>query len=142
MPRSSDSLFHQEWTFIFLAPKGASIATDDSRLLQHLSGRLNGNYISKAHNSLNPKLAPDYILTEFKPKDMVTNNILKTPQDLDKVMKQLAAAHNIDIIRPKGQIPLSELITSLQAQNYKKKYTARFAGVLFGISLASQKSKE
>lgn len=57
-------------------------------------------------------------------------------------MKQLAAAHNIDIIRPKGQIPLSELITSLQAQNYKKKYTARFAGVLFGISLASQKSKE
>lgn len=51
---------------------------------------------------------------------MVTNNILKTPQDLDKVMKQLAAAHNIDIIRPKGQIPLSELITSLQAQNYKK----------------------
>lgn len=106
----------------FFAPKGASIATDDSRLIQHLSGRLNGNYISKAHNSLNPKLAPDYILTEFKPKDMVTNDILKTPQDLDKVMKQLAAAHSIDIIRPKGQIPLSELITSLQAQNYKKIY--------------------
>lgn len=108
--------------FQFFAIKGAEGGSSDARFSRQLSGRLQGDYISKVHNSSYAKKTIDYLLAEFGPKDLLKSNIISNTQDVDTVMTALAKAHNIDIIRPKGQIPLSELLSAISNQNYSNVY--------------------
>lgn len=103
----------------FFVPKEQKLTVSRMGLDHQLSGREVQGYYSKTHDAWRPKGTPDYWIKELKATDMVRHGLIRTEAEVQEFYKELATRFSVDIIRPKQEMKLSELLASLKSQDYE-----------------------